>query len=152
MSYTLQFFSLPQGICEQVSPDPNVMPAFIEKHGRWVGEIEFAAGESHLFFEAVERLIKAPIFGLLFGSVCGVKPTKTSQEFGGLTRDVAQQVAGALKLAVSKTEVSEGADVATAIAMDLGLRPDVFQNKLSLLCSLLEDALLEGGEPATVYN
>lgn len=155
MSYALHFFSLPQQLGISPPSDPEAMANFISTHGRPIGEMEFAAGESHLFFEAVEQLLGMPIFGLLHGAVRGVRPTATSPEFGGLSRPAAEQAVQALDMVLgdagSPTAENTSGTSQVALAAKFNFDPDEFLDTLSLLGALLEESLQDGGEPATVY-
>ena len=151
MSYWLHFYSLPPAALTQVPQDPGRVANFLNSTARKVGEIAFSGGEASLFLNAISDLIDVPLIALKDGELGGVLSLANTPSFGGLPRELCEETVGELRKLQCGEEPYDGENVG-AIALRYTIPVDEFLHKLDRLTSLIEQAIANGRELATLYE
>ena len=153
MSYSLQFYSLPPHQIATPDQDADAVAAFIEQHGKPVGEIYFRAAESLLYFEALEALTGLSATPLYSAPLFGVEPGEEDPIFGGLDRAATERLIPALQSIITNPDQKMQNGLSpNETAKSYTLPPESFLERTSEMIPILVECLADGGRPVTLYS
>jgi hypothetical protein len=148
-SYILHIYSLPEDIVHEIPNEPSRMHAFLEAAANKVGELEFGAGESTLFFGAIEELIGIELQALLNSPIRGVHPLP-DLEFGSMGPDAAAEVISAIEGFLKESD--EHTPGVATVAQTYDFEPGRLVRMTRQLGEILQMAVDAGGDVVTAYT
>jgi hypothetical protein len=148
-TYILHLYALPEDIVHEVPSDASRMHAFLEAAANKVGEVEFGAGESTLFFGAVEEMVGIELQSLLNSPIRGVVPLP-DLEFGSMDAATAADVVTAIESFLAESD--EHTPGVATIAQTYDFEPGRLIRMTRQFGETLKLAVEAGGEVVSAYT